>query len=337
VRADDAAGRIPLFLCATLGTTPTAAVDPLRELCAAVAGHGVWVHVDAAYAGAACVCPEFAQLAVDAEAVDSFSMNPHKWLLANMDCCALWVRRPAALVAALGTDADVILKDAPSSGDELAVDYKDWQVALSRRFRALKLWLVLRCHGVEGLRGFVRSHVRMAATFEGMVRADPRFEVPVPARFALVCFRLRPAVDVDDKDKVTNELNRKLLEAVNATGRAYMSCAVVGGMYVLRCAIGNSLTEERHVQEAWSVVQEQAAAVLTPVGAGAADTARSNEHTDKAEDARCTKTTVHAKCRRSLPTRTVRLPLDSLLRASPHQRIFKRRNVMGFSVQNGEL
>ncbi|CAM0954670.1 unnamed protein product [Alopecurus aequalis] len=242
VRADEAAGRIPLFLCATVGTTPTAAVDPLRELCATVAGHGVWVHVGAAYAGAACVCPEFAHLAAGAVAVDSFSTNPHKWLLANMDCCALWVRRPSLLVAALGTDNDVILKDAPSSGHELAVDYKDWQVALSRRFRALKLWLVLRCHGVEGLRGFVRGHVRMAATFEAMVRADARFEVPVPARFALVCFRLCPAVDGDGTAEATNELNKKLLEAVNATGRAYMSCAVVGGMYVLRCAIGNSLT-----------------------------------------------------------------------------------------------
>uniref|UniRef100_A0ACD5U0Z1 Uncharacterized protein n=1 Tax=Avena sativa TaxID=4498 RepID=A0ACD5U0Z1_AVESA len=313
VRADEAAGRVPLFLCATVGTTPTAAVDPLRELCAAVAGHGVWVHVDAAYAGAASVCPEFAHLAAGAEAADSFSTNPHKWLLANMDCCALWVRSPAALVAALGTDDGVILKDAQSSGHELAVDYKDWQVALSRRFRALKLWLVLRCHGVEGLRGFVRGHVRMAAAFEGMVRADPRFEVPVPARFALVCFRLRPAINGDGTDKSTDELNGRLLEAVNATGRAYMSCAVVGGMYVLRCAIGNSLTEERHVREAWSVVQEQAAAVLMPVAAGAAaadSTARSNEHTDEVEDGRCTETTVHEKCRLFLQKKRKMAPLS---------------------------
>ncbi|PUZ65239.1 hypothetical protein GQ55_3G207500 [Panicum hallii var. hallii] len=269
VRADEAAGRVPLFLCATVGTTPTAAVDPLRELCAAVAGHGVWVHVDAAYAGAACVCPEFRHAIAGAEAVDSFSTNPHKWLLANMDCCALWVRRPEALTAALGTDHDVILKDPSSERDcgRGVVDYKDWQIALSRRFRALKLWLVLRCHGVEGLRGFVRAHVRMAAAFEDMVRADARFEVPVPRQFALVCFRLRSAAAGekrarDGDDAEPNELNRRLLEAVNATGRAYMSSAVVGGIYVLRCAIGNSLTEERHVREAWCVVQEQATVVL---------------------------------------------------------------------------
>ncbi|XP_040380621.1 tyrosine decarboxylase-like [Oryza brachyantha] len=297
VTADEAAGKVPLFLCATVGTTPTAAVDPLRELCAALEGRDVWVHVDAAYAGAACVCPEFRGAIAGAEAVDSFSTNPHKWLLANMDCCALWVTRPAALVAALGTDHDVILKEeaATARGDHhVAVDYKDWQVALSRRFRALKLWLVLRCHGIDGLRSFVRSHVRMAAAFERMVRADARFEVPVPRQFALVCFRLRAAArppgpgedeHVHDGDDVTasiNELNRRLLEAVNATGRAYMSSAVVGGMYVLRCAIGNSLTEERHVREAWAVVQEQAAAILAGgTGAAAATTVRTTkEHAD---------------------------------------------------------
>ncbi|GJN14888.1 hypothetical protein PR202_gb01761 [Eleusine coracana subsp. coracana] len=269
VRADVAAGRVPLFLCATVGTTPTAAVDPVRELCAALSGAGhddVWVHVDAAYAGAASVCPEFRDAIIEGvEAADSFSTNPHKWLMANMDCCALWVTRPHALTEALGTDHDVILKEdhhhQHGDGAAAVVDYKDWQVALSRRFRALKLWLVLRCHGVDGLRAFVRSHVRMAKAFEDMMRADARFEVPVPRQFALVCFRLRPPPAL-----VLLRRNRKLLEAVNATGRAYMSCAVVGGVYVLRCAIGNSLTEDHHIQEAWRVVQEQATAVLAAAG-----------------------------------------------------------------------
>ncbi|KAK3138312.1 hypothetical protein QOZ80_5AG0367220 [Eleusine coracana subsp. coracana] len=293
VHADVAAGRVPLFLCATVGTTPTAAVDPVRELCAALSGAGhddVWVHVDAAYAGAACVCPEFRNVIEGVEAADSFSTNPHKWLLANMDCCALWVTRPHALTEALGTDHDVILKDGAADGEAVVVDYKDWQVALSRRFRALKLWLVLRCHGVDGLRAFVRSHVRMAKAFEDMVRDDARFEVPVPRQFALVCFRLRPPALLlrlrekkqrchdDDAGRVINELNRKLLEAVNATGRAYMSCAVVGGVYVLRCAIGNSLTEERHVQEAWRVVQEQATVILAVVKRTGGDRTVCNAH-----------------------------------------------------------
>nr|CAB3464761.1 unnamed protein product [Digitaria exilis] len=251
VRADVAAGRIPLFLCATVGTTPTAAVDPIRELCAAVSGHGVWVHVDAAYAGAACVCPEFRHAIDGFESVDSFSTNPHKWLLANMDCCALWVRRPEALTSALGTDHDVILKDpsaaAQDDGHSNVVDYKDWQVALSRRFRALKLCAATASRAYEASCGHTR--------------------------FALVCFRLRrrsianavgvkrPREEVEEEPN-DDELNRRLLEAVNATGRAYMSSAVVGGVYVLRCAIGNSLTEKRHVQEAWGVVQEQATVVL---------------------------------------------------------------------------
>ncbi|KQJ84590.1 tyrosine decarboxylase 1 [Brachypodium distachyon] len=273
VRDDVARGKVPLFLCATVGTTATGAVDPVRELCAAVgAGHGsgVWVHVDAAYAGGACVCPEFRHVAAGAEEADSFSTNPHKWLLANMDCCALWIRRPGLLVAALGAgeDEDAILNKAPPAARgmqaDLMVDYKDWQVPLSRRFRALKLWLVLRCHGVEGLRGVVRGHVRMAAAFEAMVRADPRFEVPVPPAFALVCFRLRPLAAHPGSSSGIDEVNGRLLEAVNGTGRAYMSGAVVGGAYVLRCAVGNSLTEDRHVREAWSVVQEQADAILAP-------------------------------------------------------------------------
>uniref|UniRef100_A0A0D9WII4 Tyrosine decarboxylase n=1 Tax=Leersia perrieri TaxID=77586 RepID=A0A0D9WII4_9ORYZ len=218
VNADVAAGRVPLLLCATVGTTATAAVDPVRELCAAVEGRGVWVHVDAAYAGAACVCPEHRHVIAGATSVDSLSTNPHKWLLANMDCCALCVSRPATL----GTDDDVILKDAAARARGVVVDYKDWQVSLSRRFRALKLWLVLRCHGVDGLRDVVRGHVRMAASFERMVRADPRFEVPVPRRFALVCFRLRDAEDSKgahgEFTVSSNEANRRLLEAVNGTG-----------------------------------------------------------------------------------------------------------------------
>ena len=144
MQADVDAGLVPLFLCATVGTTQTTPVDPIRELCAVAATHGVWVHVDAAYAGSALVCPEFRHLIDGAEAVDSFSMNAHKWLLANNDCCVLWVKKPSLLIAALGTEQEYILKDAAAEGHDV-VDYKDWSVTLTRRFRALKLWLVLRC------------------------------------------------------------------------------------------------------------------------------------------------------------------------------------------------
>ncbi|GJM93010.1 hypothetical protein PR202_ga09522 [Eleusine coracana subsp. coracana] len=182
MRADADAGLVPLFLCATVGTTQTTAVAPVRELCAVAAAHGAWVHVDAAYAGAAFICPEFRHLADGVEAVDSFSVNAHKWLLANNDCCALWVKRPSLLTAALGTDHDeYILRGGAAAEGHDVVDYKDWSVTLTCRFRALKLWLVLRCHAVEGLRDVVRAHIRMAAVFESMVKADPRFEVAVRA------------------------------------------------------------------------------------------------------------------------------------------------------------
>ncbi|KAL6867254.1 hypothetical protein ACP4OV_015278 [Aristida adscensionis] len=263
MQADADAGLVPLFLCATIGTTQTTAVDPIGELCAVAAAHGgVWVHVDAAYAGSALVCPEFRDVVAGVEAVDSFSMNAHKWLLANTDCCALWVRRPALLVAALGTEQEYILKDAAAAGADDALDYKDWSATLTRRFRALKLWLVLRCYGVEGLREHVRAHVRMAEAFEGMVRADARFEVTAARRFALVCFRLR-SPEKFGGEKKANELNRRLLEEVNRNGTGpYMSSAMVDGVFMLRCAIGSTLTEERHVREAWKVVQARAAAIL---------------------------------------------------------------------------
>jgi len=266
MRADVDAGLVPLFLCATIGTTQTTAVDPVRELCAVAAAHGAWVHVDAAYAGSALVCPEFRHLVRGGEAVDSFSMNAHKWLLANTDCCALWARAPSLLTAALGTEQEsyYILRDAAAEGHDV-VDYKDWSVTLTRRFRALKLWLVLRCYGVEGLRDHIRAHVRMAASFEGMVRADARFEVVAPRQFAMVCFRLRSPEKLGG-EKTANELNSRLLEEVNGTTSGpYMSSAKVGGVYMLRCAIGSTLTEERHVRDAWKVVQDRAASLLRKI------------------------------------------------------------------------
>ncbi|KAF8781198.1 hypothetical protein HU200_000702 [Digitaria exilis] len=261
MKDDVDAGLVPLFLCATIGTTQTGAVDPVSEICAVAAAHGAWVHVDAAYAGSVLVCPEFRHLADGVEAADSFSMNAHKWLLANTDCCALWVRQPALLVAALGTEQEYILKDAAAEGHDV-VDYKDWSVTLTRRLRVLKLWLVLRCHGVEGVREHVRAHVNMAASFERMVRADERFEVAARRQFALVCFRLRSPEKLGGEKKA-NEINRRLLEEVNATSSGpYMSSAKVGDVYMLRCAIGSTLTEERHITEAWKVVQDRAADIL---------------------------------------------------------------------------
>ncbi|KAK1613641.1 hypothetical protein QYE76_019158 [Lolium multiflorum] len=263
MKADVEAGLVPLFLCATVGTTKTAAVDPIGELCAVAAAHDVWVHVDAAYAGSALVCPEFRHVIDGAEAVDSFSMNAHKWLLVSNDCCAMWVKKPRTLIAALAVEQEVIMTDRASEGHDV-VDYMDWNINLTRRFRALKLWLVLRCYGTDGLRDHIRSHVRIAEAFEKMVEADARFEVVTERMFSLVCFRLRsPEPDQSGSEETANALNRQLLEEVNAvTSGPYTSFANVGGIYMLRWAIGSTLTEERHVADAWKVVQERASAIL---------------------------------------------------------------------------
>ncbi|CAB4276516.1 unnamed protein product [Prunus armeniaca] len=268
VCSDIEAGLVPLFLCATIGTTAVTAVDPLGPLCDVAKEHGMWVHVDAAYAGSACICPEFRPFIDGVEGADSFSLNPHKWLFANLDCCCLWVKNPSALVSSLSTNPEYLKNKATDS--KQVVDYKDWQIALSRRFRAIKLWLVLRSYGVNNLRNFIRSDVKMAKFFEGLVEMDKRFEVVVPRKFSLVCFRVSPSAiskvnyPTANYEKCVNEVNCKLLEAINGSGRVFMTHAVVGGIYVLRCAIGTTLTEEKHVGMAWKVVQEHADAILHP-------------------------------------------------------------------------
>lgn len=263
IAMDVTRGLVPLFLCATVGTTSSTAVDPVAGLCEVTKDYEhIWVHVDAAYAGAACICPEFRPTIDGVEMADSFSFNAHKWFLSNLDCCCMWVREPSALVRALSTNPEYLRNKATES--KKVVDYKDWQVALSRRFRAIKLWLVLRSYGVANLHNFLRGHVKMAKQFEDLVAADPRFEIVVPRTFAMVCFRLLPPpeVETEGRNEMANDLNRRLLEAVNGSGKAYATHAVVGGVYMIRFAVGATLTEERHVAAAWWVVQEHATVLL---------------------------------------------------------------------------
>ncbi|KAJ3669993.1 hypothetical protein LUZ60_010317 [Juncus effusus] len=271
IEADVALGFVPLFLCATVGTTSSTAVDDLSGLCREASKYGIWVHVDAAYAGSACICPEFRHFIDGIEDADSFSLNAHKWFFTTLDCCCLWVKNPSSLVRALSTNPEYLRNNATESNQ--VVDYKDWQIALSRRFRSLKLWLVMRSYGVANLRNFLRSHVRMAKDFEKMVALDKRFEVVVPRYFAMVCFRLVLSPqekqnrnngnstngDTDQEiDHINNEINRRLLEAINSSGKIYMTHSVIGGIYVLRFAVGATLTEDQHVQNAWKVIQHHA-------------------------------------------------------------------------------
>lgn len=246
VEADLAAGVVPLMVVATVGTTSTTAVDPVRALGQLCREHGIWLHVDAAYAGVAAVCPELRWLHDGLELADSYATNPHKWLLTNFDCDAFWVADPDALVGALSVLPEYLRNAATEAG--AVVDYRDWQVPLGRRFRALKLWAVLRWYGAEGLREHIRGHVALAAEFAGWVRADPRFEVVAPHPLALVCFRLVAG----------DEPSERLLTAVNDSGAAYLSHTRVRGAYVLRLAIGATSTERRHVEAVWDLLRELA-------------------------------------------------------------------------------
>jgi tyrosine decarboxylase len=257
VSRDLEAGLIPFFLCANVGTTSSTAVDPLAALGKIANSNGIWFHVDAAYAGSACICPEYRQYIDGVETADSFNMNAHKWFLTNFDCSLLWVKDQDSLTLALSTNPE-FLKNKASQAN-LVVDYKDWQIPLGRRFRSLKLWMVLRLYGSETLKSYIRNHIKLAKEFEQLVSQDPNFEIVTPRIFALVCFRLVP---VKDEEKKCNNRNRELLDAVNSSGKLFMSHTALSGKIVLRCAIGAPLTEEKHVKEAWKIIQEEASYLL---------------------------------------------------------------------------
>ncbi|KAJ4830479.1 Tyrosine decarboxylase 2 [Turnera subulata] len=261
IQEDIKSGLVPLYLCGTVGTTACGAVDPIEKLGEVARKYKLWFHIDAAYAGSACICPEFRHYLNGVELADSFSMNAHKWFLTNMDCCCLWVKNPDSLINSLSTNPEYLRNAASESLN--VIDYKDWQIALSRRFRALKLWVVIRRHGVATLRFHIRSDVNLACCLESLVARDSRFELVAPRKFALVCFRLKAGKKNNKDDESLNQkLNKKLLQEVNESGNAYMIHSVIGGVYFIRCAVGSTLTEERHVAGLWKLIQEKATEVL---------------------------------------------------------------------------
>jgi aromatic-L-amino-acid decarboxylase len=239
IAKDRANGIVPALVVASIGATGTGAVDPVADLAAIAHDAGAWVHVDAAWAGVAAVAPEFRWLNAGLDVVDSYCTNPHKWLLTNFDCDAFWVADRSALIGALSILPEYLRNAASESG--AVIDYRDWQVPLGRRFRALKLWAVIRWYGAEGLRAHVRTSVTLAQEFATWVAADERFELLAPHPLALVTFRLRAG----------DEATRALMTAVNASGRMYLTHTLVHGEFALRMAIGATLTERRHVEAAW--------------------------------------------------------------------------------------
>lgn len=225
IGADRAAGRLPCCIVATVGTTAVASVDPVPETAAIAARENLWLHVDAAYGGAAAVSPKYRHHLSGSELADSFVVNPHKWLLTPSDLCAFYTRDPETLRSAFSLVPEYLR----TSGHAGAVNMMDYSFQLGRRFRALKLWFVMRSYGQNGVAGIIESHCDMARSFAQRLEADGRFEVVAPVLFSLVCFRLRGSDDA----------SRTLLEAINATGRAFLSHTILDGRYVLRMAIGN--------------------------------------------------------------------------------------------------
>ena len=246
ISADRAAGRVPCFVAATIGTTSSNGLDPLPAIGRLCRAQGLWLHVDGAMAGVAALCPEFRWIQEGIELADSYAFNPHKWMFTNFDCDCFYVADRAALIRTLSILPEYLKNEATQSG--AVFDYRDWQVPLGRRFRALKLWFVIRHYGVAGLQHHLREHIRLAQDLANWIRADARFELVVTPPLNLVCFRLRG----DD------ELNRRLLERLNTSGRLYLTHTKLNGRFVLRFCVGQTHTEECHVRAAWDLIRAMA-------------------------------------------------------------------------------
>jgi aromatic-L-amino-acid decarboxylase len=251
---DKDAGLVPACVMATVGTTSSGAVDPLRAVGEICRRHGVWFHVDAAWAGTAALLPERRGILDGAELADSLVFNPHKWMLTNFDCSAYFVRDPAALVRTFEIHPEYL----KTGVDAKVKNYRDWGIQLGRRFRALKLWFVVRSYGLEGLQAMVREHIRLAALFKDWVEADRRFELLAPVDLALVCFRLNDGRD----EAALDDLNRRFLERINAAGPVFLTHTGLRGRFTLRFVVGQRTTEERHVRAAWDIISAAAAEVL---------------------------------------------------------------------------
>jgi aromatic-L-amino-acid decarboxylase len=249
IREDRQAGLLPCFVCATVGTTSSNAIDPLPEIGRICRQEGLWLHVDGAMAGTAALCPEYRHLQAGLEGADSYCFNPHKWMFTNFDCDCFYVADKAALIQALSILPEYLRNEATASG--AVIDYRDWQLPLGRRFRALKLWFVIRHYGVEGLRTHVRRHVALAQEFGRWVEASERFELVVPPPLNLVCFR----------HVAGDAASQELLDRLNRSGKLYLTHTKLDERFVLRMVVGQTHTEARHVQQAWEQIEATAAEI----------------------------------------------------------------------------
>jgi len=246
IERDRRAGLKPFFVCATVGTTSSNAMDPIREIGRICREQNIWLHVDAAMSGTAALCPEFRHLQEGLELADSYCFNPHKWMFTNVHCSCFYVTDRAALIQSLSILPEYLRNKATESG--AVIDYRDWQVQLGRRFRALKLWFVIRHYGVAGLQHHVRRHVELAQEFMQWVKNDSRFELAAPVPLNLVCFR----------HKGGDDANQTIMDRLNKSGDLYLTHTRLKDKLTLRVCIGQATTERRHVEKAWRRIQEEA-------------------------------------------------------------------------------
>ena len=249
IEADRNAGLTPFFVCATVGTTSSNAMDPLVPVGEVCRKHNLWLHVDAAMAGTAMLCPEFRHLQNGVELADSYNFNPHKWMFTNFDCSCFWVADRKALIQTLSILPEYLRNQATESG--AVIDYRDWHIQLGRRFRSLKLWFVIRHYGVEGLQHHVREHVRVAQEFAKWVSQDARFELAAPVPLNLVSFR----------HKGGDAANQAIMDRLNQSGDLFLTHTKLNGKLTLRFCVGQTNTQERHVETGWKRIQLEAKGV----------------------------------------------------------------------------
>lgn len=255
IRHDRQAGIVPLCVIATIGTTSSTAVDPLRLIGEICQRHHIWLHVDAAYAGTALLLPEFRWMIDGIEYVDTFVFNPHKWMFTNFDCSAYFVRDVSALVRTF----EILPEYLKTAEGDRVNNYRDWGIQLGRRFRALKLWFVIRSYGINGLQTLVLKHLDLTKKMVEWIEADPNFEILAPVPLGVICFRYRPDKIKDNSE--LNRLNEELLERINATGKLYLTHTKLNGVYSLRFVTGQTQVELSDIEKAWKTITQVAAEI----------------------------------------------------------------------------
>jgi len=252
IEQDLAAGRLPIACVATVGTTSVASVDPVAAIAAICKRHRIWLHVDAAYAGVVAIVPERRSVLDGVDDADSLVVNPHKWLFTPMDCSVLYLRRPEILSGAFSLVPEYLR----TREDDQVINYNDYGVQLGRKFRALKLWMIIRAFGVDGLAARIREHCKIAAELAKQIAATPGWEVVAPVEFGLVVFRAAPT---GASPEAADEATERAMHAVNATGEVFLSHTKVRGRYAIRLSIGNIRSTREHATRAWALLQKAAA------------------------------------------------------------------------------